>query len=66
MAKVNINPKGTILEYWQPLPRVVPDDCISYSIGFGDLNSERIGALFGTAYISINEIYVTVYYVKGE
>lgn len=66
MVKVTIKPNTVTYEYWQPLPRVVPDDCSSYSIGFGDIDSDRVGIIFGTAYTSIKEIYTTVYYVKGE
>lgn len=33
---------------WQPIPRIVPDACEDYSIGFGDFNAAtgKIGVLF--------------------
>lgn len=48
---------------WQPIPRVCPDACENYSIGFGDLISEKIGVLFGYLYYTA-EIYLTIEYTK--
>lgn len=48
---------------WQPIPRICPDAVTQYSIGFGDLNGEKIGVLFGTSYLSA-DIYITVDYVE--
>ena len=48
---------------WQPIPRVCPDACENYSIGFGDLISEKIGILFGYLYYTA-KIYLTVMYTK--
>lgn len=50
---------------WQPIPRVSPDAPTEYSIGFGDLDTDSIGILFGTKYIQAN-IYFTIEYVKAE
>lgn len=49
---------------WQPIPRVCPDACENYSIGFGDLIPERIAILFGYLYYTA-EIYLTVEYTKS-
>ena len=48
---------------WQPIPRVCPDACENYSIGFGDLIPEKIGILFGYLYYTA-EIYLTIEYIK--
>lgn len=50
---------------WQPIPRVSPDAFAEYSIGFGDLDPDSIGILFGTKYTQAN-IYFTIEYVKKE
>ena len=48
---------------WQPIPRVCPDACENYSIGFGDLIPEKMGILFGYLYYTA-EIYLTFLYTK--
>lgn len=49
---------------WEPIPRECPDNTVEFSIGFGDLNSERIGVLFGTGYSQTATLYVTFEYTK--
>lgn len=67
-AYTTVFPESASKEFsaWQPIPRVVPDACEDYSIGPGDLRPTQIGVLFGTAYITITDIYLTLTYVKQE
>ena len=57
--------KAETIPLWQPIPRVCPDACETYSIGIGDLSSDRIGVLFGTGYTSAT-IYFIIEYIKNE
>ena len=48
----------------QPIPRVVPDNIAGYGIGYGDMNSDKIGILFGTGYTSIKKLILVIEYTK--
>ena len=48
---------------WQPIPRVCPDACEDYSIGFGDFVSDEIGVLFGYLYYTAT-VYLTIEYTR--
>lgn len=55
--------KTFLLAQWQPIPRVCPDACEEYSIGFGDFTATNIGVLFGNKY-TFATIYLTIEYLK--
>lgn len=52
--------------YWQPVPRVVPNALNELSIGFGNIDPDKVGILFGTSYSNIAAVYVTIEYTKSE
>lgn len=50
----------------QPIPRVVPDAISQFGIGFGDMNRNQIGILFGTNYTKIVSGFLILKYTKIE
>ncbi|MBE6152698.1 MAG: hypothetical protein E7166_00525 [Firmicutes bacterium] len=61
-GKVNVTSDvGTKI---QPIPRVVIDAISQYGIGYGDIDANRIGIQYGSAYTKINSGFITLIYTK--
>lgn len=48
----------------QSIPRVVADNITTYGIGFGDIELNKVGILFGTGYDSIEKLILVIEYTK--
>lgn len=48
----------------QSIPRVVADNITTYGIGFGDIDTNKVGILFGTGYASIEKLILVIEYTK--